>query len=160
MESGIGLIFGANIVLADAVKRMRLGGIVSPSTIEVLRTIHEKVCWAFERAFDALRDGDQGAALEAVESKMEVNALSEKATSHLAKRLVAYEPNRLAAFTVETDIIENLKRINTLTRRIARVLIQNSETAEVVVSRPDIDAKPIVEAPVTARDKSEKGTFN
>jgi len=149
-----------NNVLADAMKRIRLGVIVSPSTIGVLRTIHEKVCWAFERALDALRDGNHGAALEAVESKMEVNALSEKATSHLAKRLVAYEPNRLAAFTVETDIIENLKRINTLTRRIARVLIRNSETAEVVVSRPDIDAKPIAEAPETPPDHSKEGKIN
>lgn len=120
-----------NNVLIDAVKRMRLGVVVSPATIEVLSTVHEKVCWAFDRSLDALRDGDQVAANDAVESKTEVNELAERATSHLAKRLVAYEPNRLAAFKVETDIIENLKRINTLTRRIARVVLTNEETVEV-----------------------------
>ena len=149
-----------NNVLIDAVKRIRLGVVVSPSTIDVLRTVHEKVCWAFDRALDALRDGNQGAANEAVESKTKVNELSEKATSHLAKRLIAYEPNRLAAFTVEADIIENLKRINTLTRRIARVLIKDNETADVEVSKPDVDAKPIVEAPATAPDSSEEGKIN
>jgi len=148
-----------NNVLIDAVKRIRLGVVVSPSTIDVLGTIHEKVCWAFERALDALRDGNQGAAHEAVESKTEVNELSEKATSHLAKRLIAFEPNRLAAFTVETDIIENLKRINTLTRRIARVLIKENETAKVKVSKPGADAQPIVEAPATAPDSSEEGNI-
>ena len=131
---------------------------VSPSTIDVLRTIHEKVCWAFERALDALRDGNQSAAHEAVESKTLVNELSEKATFHLAKRLIAFEPNRVAAFTVETDIIENLKRINTLTRRIARVLIKNRSTADIEVSKQDVEAKPIVEAPATApvADSSEE----
>ncbi|MDA1231497.1 MAG: Na/Pi cotransporter family protein [Planctomycetota bacterium] len=151
-----------NNVLIDAVKRIRLGVVVSPSTTDVLRTIHDKVCWAFERAIDALRDGNQSAASEAVESKTVVNDLSEKATSHLAKRLIAFEPNRLAAFTVETDIIENLKRINTLTRRIARVLIKDNETAEVVVSKPDVDAKPIGKIPATApvSDNSEEGIIH
>jgi len=119
-------------VLSDAVKRMRLAVVVSPATIDVLRTVHEKVCWAFDRALQALRDGDQVAAHAAAESKIEVNESAEKATSHLAKRLVAYEPNRLAAFKVETDIIENLKRINTLTRRIARLVLQGNETSEAV----------------------------
>ena len=121
-----------NNVLSDAVKRMRLAVVVSPATIDVLRTVHEKVCWAFDRALQALRDGDQVAAHAAAESKIEVNESAEKATSHLAKRLVAYEPNRLAAFKVETDIIENLKRINTLTRRIARLVLQGNETSEAV----------------------------
>jgi len=149
-----------NNVLADAVKRIRLGVIVSPSTVDILRAIHEKVCRAFERALDALRDGDRVAALEAVESKTEINELSEKATSHLAKRLVAFEPNRLAAFTVETDIIENLKRINTLTRRIASVLIRSNETAEGVASGSTMDAPPNVEAPETAPDTSKEGQIN
>lgn len=43
---------------------------------------------------------------------------------YVAKRLVASEPNRLAAFQVETDLIENLKRLNTLTRRIARAILE------------------------------------
>ena len=132
----------------------------SLQTVAGNSTIREKVYWAFERALDALRDGNQDAAHEAVESKMLVNELSEKATFHLAKQLIAYEPNRLAAFTAETDIIENLKRINTLTRRIARVLIKDNETADVEVSKPDVDAKPIVEAPATAPDSSEEGKIN
>jgi phosphate:Na+ symporter len=116
-----------NNVLVDAMKRVQLGLFVSPSTMEVLSTVHKKVCWAFDRSLDALRDGDQAAAREAAESKAEVNEIADKATSHLAKRLIAYEPNRLAAFKMETDFIENMKRINTLTRRVARgTLLQDS----------------------------------
>ena len=133
-----------NNVLIDAVKRTRLGVVVSPATIEVLSTVHKKVCLAFERSLEALRDGDQVAAHDAVESKTEVNALAERATSHLAKRLVAYEPNRLAAFKVETDIIENLKRINTLTRRIARVVLTNELTTEVTVTEKPADTQETI----------------
>lgn len=120
-----------NNVLVDAMKRVRLGVFVSPSTMEVLSTVHKKVYWAFDRSLDALRDGDQIAARDAVQSKTEVNEVADKATSHLAKRLIAYEPNRLAAFKVETDFIENMKRINTLTRRIARVVLVNDPAVAV-----------------------------
>ena len=119
-----------NNVLVDAMKRVRLGVFISPSTLDILSTVHKKVHWAFDRSLDALRDEDQTAAVEAAASKVDVNAVADKATSHLAQRLVAYEPNRLAAFKIETDFIENMKRINTLTRRIARVLLIDKPTVE------------------------------
>ena len=96
---------------------------MSKETIDALSVVHQKVCWAFDRVVDALRDDDPLAARDAAASKKVVNELAEKATSHLTKRLIAYEPNRLAAFKIETDTIGNLQRINTLTRRIARSLI-------------------------------------
>ncbi|QDS95496.1 Na+/Pi-cotransporter [Roseimaritima multifibrata] len=130
-----------NNVLTDAEKRMRKGVAISPATIDVLHTVHLKVCWAFERAIDALRDQDQQAACDAVESKTIVNELAEKATAHLAQRLIAYEPNRLAAFKVETDIIENLKRINTLTRRVARLALPEGNTNASAPQPPDSPAQ-------------------
>jgi phosphate:Na+ symporter len=111
-------------LLDDARKRRKLGIAISRSTMAVLRPIHEKVCWAFDRALKGLRTGDKAAAHDATGSKRAVNDLADAATGHLAKRLVASEPNRLAAFQLETDLIENLKRINTLTRRVARILLQ------------------------------------
>ena len=113
-----------NNLLADADKRLQLGVAISPSTLRGLRQIHDGVCGAFENVVEALRTGDQTAVRNAEQSKASINVLAEETTAHLAKRLVASEPNRLAAFQVETDIIENLKRLNTLTRRIARLLLQ------------------------------------
>jgi phosphate:Na+ symporter len=110
-------------LLEDAGKRLDKGVNVSQSTMEVLRPIHEKVLWAFDRMLAGLRDGDVDAAHEAADSKAAVNSLADAATDHLAKRLVAGEPNRLPAFQIETDTTENLKRVNTLTRRIARSLL-------------------------------------
>ena len=45
-----------------------------------------------------------------------------EAEEHLGRRLVAEDPNRLAAFRVETDIIENLKRIYYFAKRIAKTV--------------------------------------
>jgi phosphate:Na+ symporter len=42
------------------------------------------------------------------------------AALHQAQRLVAEEPNRLAAYTVEMDIIEKLKRIYDFARHMAK----------------------------------------
>ena len=71
----------------------------------------------------ALQTGDQDAAGKVAHKKKAVKKLAEDATEHLAQRLIANEPNRLAAFQVETDIIENLQRLNALTRRVARQLL-------------------------------------
>lgn len=130
-----------NNVLIDAVKRIRLGVAVSPATFDVLRTVHEKVCWAFERSLVALSTWDQIAARDAVESKTSVNELADKATSHLAKRLIAYEPNRLVAFKVETDILENLRRINTLTRRIANIVL--TQATQTVTDKQIVESSEV-----------------
>ncbi len=90
----------------------------------VLEPIHDQVLRAFDLVINALQSGNHDAAVEAIESKAVINQLGDDATAHLVKRLVAGEPNRLAAFQIETDIIEGLKRINTLTRRIARTLLE------------------------------------
>jgi phosphate:Na+ symporter len=113
-----------NELVVEAKARLRNSVVISPATVNVLRPLHEHVCWAFGRALAGLASSDAIAAREAVESKARVNELSEVATSHLARRLGAYEPNRLAAFKVETGIIEDLRRINTLTRRIARAVLE------------------------------------
>ena len=52
-----------------------------------------------------------------------VVALAEDASNYIAERLVAEEPHRLETFHVETDIVEIYRRLNTLTRRIARLSI-------------------------------------
>ena len=52
--------------------------------------------------------------------KQEINKLADSAAIHQAQRLVAEEPNRLPAYTVEMGILENLKRIYYFTKRMAR----------------------------------------
>ncbi|RMF42279.1 MAG: Na/Pi cotransporter family protein [Planctomycetota bacterium] len=111
-------------LLDIARKRLRRRVRVSPSTQAVLRPLHRRVREAFTQVQRGLADADLAASRSAADSKSEVYRLADQAASHLAQRLVADEPNRLDAFRTESDIIEHMKRINTLTRRIARLLIE------------------------------------
>jgi phosphate:Na+ symporter len=119
----MGDVIESNLVEA-ARKAERRGAKVSPGTFEVIRPLHERVVEASRLTLEALQNRDLKAAQEAAGSKPSVNRLAYRATSHLLSRLVANEPNRLAVFRFETDIIENLKRLNTLTRRIARIILE------------------------------------
>ena len=42
---------------------------------------------------------------------------------HVGRRLIAEEPNRLPAYTVEMDILQNLKRIYYFAKRMARAAV-------------------------------------
>ncbi len=111
-------------LLAVARKRLSKGTTISPSTSAKLEPLDEKVVHAFDKVLSSLATGDRGDALEAIESKQGVNDLAQVATAHLAKRLVADEPGRLEAFQIETDIIENYRRINVYSRRIAKLCLK------------------------------------
>ena len=99
---------------------------ISPSTREILRGLHEKVQWAVERATEAVASEDVGAARLVIEAKPEINRLTEEAEAHLAARLSAPAPLRLAAFRIETELVEALKRIYYFAKRIARLVIEET----------------------------------
>ena len=62
--------------------------------------------------------------------KSHIRNLERAATAHEAERLVADEPNRVATYRFEIDVIANLTRIYYFTRRIARVAVPESEQAK------------------------------
>lgn len=108
------------------VGRKRLGQqiTISDATRGRLEELHRKVCSAFDDIVTAIESRDVALAHEVVATKADVNSTADAIMQHLAERLVAREPNRLASFSVEADIVENLKRLNNLTRRIGRVVIE------------------------------------
>ena len=62
--------------------------------------------------------------------KAVINQLTDTAAMHQAKRLVAEEPNRLAAYTIEMDIIEKLKRTYYFAKRMAKTVVPDGEEEE------------------------------
>ena len=100
---------------------------ISPSTREVLRGLHEKVQWSVARATEAVASQDRSWALEVLQAKTEINRLAAEAESHLAARLGAPAPHRLAAFRLETELVEALKRIYYFAKRIARLVVEDTE---------------------------------
>ena len=53
-----------------------------------------------------------------------INALANEADVHLGRRLTADAPNRLQAFRIESDMIENLKRIYYFAKRVSKVVAE------------------------------------
>jgi len=64
--------------------------------------------------------------------KRKINSLVDEAYAHQARRLVAPQPDRLALYTVEADMIENLKRIYYFAKRMAKTVrdVEEAEDAE------------------------------
>jgi phosphate:Na+ symporter len=124
----IGDIIETNLI---ALGHQRIGSsiIVSDETREVLEIYHRAVYDAFQLALIAVTQKDQAAARKVSKMKSHIRNLERAATQHEAARLTADEPNRIATYRFETDLIANLKRIYYFTRRIARVAVPESEQA-------------------------------
>ena len=104
-------------------KRIEEAVSISDSTQAVLDNLHEVVSAAADKAMSAVIDNDQHAAQEVIAMKHDIQRLMDSAAMHQAQRLVAEEPNRLAAYTVEMDIIEKLKRVYYFSKRMAKAVM-------------------------------------
>jgi len=114
-------------LLVVARKRQRKGLVISKETMDRLDALAAEVCRSFDDAFAAIADSDSARALDVLESKAVVVTLADEAGAHILDRLVADAPQRIDTFQIETDIIEIYRRLNTLTRRIARLSVDASE---------------------------------
>ena len=118
----IGDIIETNLVTLGTTKVDRQFRI-SESTREVITEFHTAVSRAVEAAVQAVTQKSPDAARIVVEMKKEINALADSAAIHQAHRLVAEEPNRIPAYTMEMDVIQNLKRIYYFAKRMARAAV-------------------------------------
>lgn len=105
---------------------------ISQPTMEVIVEFHRAVIRALDSALLAVAQKNIDAAHQVVAMKKSISRLSDAATLHQARRLVAEEPNRLPAYTIEIDIFQNLKRIYYFTKRMARAVVPS-----VVVEQDD-----------------------
>ncbi len=113
-----------DIIETDLVRlgheRIEQGIKVSAATQKVLTELHDAVAGTVNRALQAVMENDQKAAQEVTSAKGDIGRLVEAAARHQAQRLVAEEPNRLAAYTMEIEVIEKLKRIYYFAKRMAK----------------------------------------
>lgn len=98
---------------------------ISDSTREILKPLQQKVRWAFGQIVSAIEDGDQERVRSVINAKKEIKLLSTQANLHLSKRLAVSPGAQIEVFRIESEIVENLKRIFYLTRRIAKTLEDN-----------------------------------
>ncbi len=124
----IGDIIETNLV-ASGHARIDQGVSVSSPTQEVLNGFQKAITKAVESAVMAVSQRNELAAQTVVSMKDEITRLADSAAIHEAQRLVAEEPNRIPAYTIEMDIIEKQKRIYYFAKRMAKTVMPEAASA-------------------------------
>ena len=115
------------VVLGRA--RIDQGVSISQPTREVLTGLHSAVDKALQAAVHAVSQKTDLAARNVTSMKQEISRIADSAAAHEAQRLVAVEPKRIPAYTLEIDIIEKLKRIYYFAKRMAKT-VETEEPSE------------------------------
>jgi len=121
----IGDVIETNLV-ALGLNRIESGVSVGDATAEMLTGFHSAVRRALDASLQAATQRSTRAAAAVRTMKSEINQLADAASRHQARRLVADEPDRIAAYTLETDVLQNLQRIYYYTRRMARTVLKST----------------------------------
>jgi len=103
--------------------RIDAGISISAPTRKVLTGFHRVIGKACDAAIQAVSQNNQQVAQTVLEMKQEISRLADSAAVHQAQRLVAEEPNRIPAYTIEIDIIEKQKRIYYFAKRMAKTVV-------------------------------------
>jgi len=93
----------------------------SDTATALLREMYQPVERSLAAAIRAVRDADPTAAQEVLALRPEVDSRMERFIQHQAVRLGAGDPHRPTIFQVEMQVMDGLKQIYTLAKRIARV---------------------------------------
>ena len=107
-------------MVTSAGKRIDEDVNVSPQTAEILTNYHSEVLATLDDALKAVASQDASLAKEARQRKKDVTQLSRDIAAHGLDRLTADEPNRLKTYAREMEVMEILKGVFTIARRIAQ----------------------------------------
>jgi phosphate:Na+ symporter len=125
----IGDIIETNLVVLGE-QRIDAGVAVSEPTQEVLNGFQKAISSAVDNAVQAVSQRNELAAQSVISMKNEIARLADSAAVHEARRLVAEEPNRIPAYTIEMDIIEKQKRIYYFAKRMAKTVMPETVKQE------------------------------
>ncbi|MCP4412525.1 MAG: Na/Pi cotransporter family protein [Gammaproteobacteria bacterium] len=97
--------------------------IISQDTKNVINNLHEQIEKSVELAIQAVSQNNKVAASMVLQMKISVSETVASAGVHLSERLVADEPDRVAIYTAEVQLIENMKRIYYFAKRMAKTIL-------------------------------------
>jgi len=135
MSAAINLENLADIVETDlsSIGRDYLDSNLQPSetTRLLLRELGEKVILAVGNLVRAIREDDEKAAAEVIALKDEIRRLSNAALQRQSERIGVREPGHLELVQMEMEILEHLRRIYTLAKRVAREFVPEEVASKV-----------------------------
>ncbi|WP_254659672.1 Na/Pi cotransporter family protein [Salinivibrio sp. SS2] len=117
----------ANTLIPIMEKSLNAEITISNKMRATLDVMQEKVTHALLDCVNAIRRGDDKRAKHVLHAKRELNALLDKVLAHQAERLVEDDANRLQLFSIEMEWTESLKRVYTVTKRIAKLHLREKE---------------------------------
>ena len=101
----------------------------SETTEHTLTALYDQVRSAVTLAVDAIAELDESKALEVIQMKPKVNALIDGALDYQQERIAPTEPQLIALFRLEDEVIDGLKRIYSLSKRLANLLLPEAVAA-------------------------------
>lgn len=110
----------ATAMVTSASKRIDEDVSVSPQTAEVLNQYHAEVVSALNDAMKSFASQDSSLAKQVRGRKKDFTEMSRSITAHGLDRLTAPEPNRLRTYAREMEVMEILKGVFIIARRIAQ----------------------------------------
>lgn len=108
-------------------ERIREGVTISAHTLELVQPLARDVALAFRGALGALETGDAARARSVRAMKSSFRERSAAVRQHLAQRLAADAPQRVATFRIESELLEQMRRIFDLSRRLAQLVLARVE---------------------------------
>ncbi len=118
----VGDVIETNLV-ALGQKRLDEGLTISEQTREIMENIHNSVRLALDQAIQAVTQNKKKPARQVIAMKGEIQRMMDSAALHQTERLTADEPDRLATYTLETDIVQAMRRIYYFAKRMARGVV-------------------------------------
>ena len=101
----------------------------SDTVREMLTSLHATVLRALEATVRAVRDNDQKAAQEVMTLKDEVHRRVDEALQYQVEMIGVKDPQHLERMRLEMEVLDKLKRIYALAKRIAKTILP-TEVAE------------------------------
>lgn len=103
---------------------------------EFTKPYFNKVIFTLDEAIKSLTEGDLQKAEMVIESKSEVTELADRALDHISNRLHKEKDLELSEFRIQTDVIENFRRIYYLAKRLAKVVSSMNFTENNLMQPP------------------------
>jgi phosphate:Na+ symporter len=114
----------ADVIETDVISLARKWAALTSATSEETRAmlveLYASVLGSVEHAVRAVRDNDQLAAESVLMMKDEIREHSERLLTRKAERLTADDPDYLALVRLEMSFVDQMRRIYTLAKRIAK----------------------------------------
>ena len=132
----IGDVIETNLVTLGR-ERVRAEIEFSKKSEPYLRDFFEKVTWCAEESFASLIEGNSKKAETVIGMKKEISDLAEVTQLHLEKRLNTESDIPLAEYRILSEIVENMKRIYYLSKRIAKDVVASNGFNNAFSVKPD-----------------------